>query len=366
MKRKQSSPEIINPEETAILIAAWRKLTKLPIGPLDRLQTREFRSLVGAIGRLREEKVMSDRELIGAYLLYDWQLHRAQGLSLITEIPTPPRRVLEIGCGGAPFALAALERGATEVVGLDHNPDVLRVATEICGKLGHPISLRQYDCRSLNFPVEGKWDLIILGYSLYEISTNPVSYIQALLSKLSDNGFILIVEPSEQAHNKKFLALRDALSGAGVPIQAPCLWKGICPALRHGSSACYAQRPFEKPPLVKEIQRALQINLSSLKMSYLLLSKTPKPALERELYRVVSPPVETFKGERFFLCGNKGQRTLGSSLKEHPKHSKAFTFLKRGDVISVENGIERRDDLEVGMETVVRLEAPCDKPAPDV
>jgi SAM-dependent methyltransferase len=363
MKRKPSSPNF--EELTPILIATWRKLLKLPIGPLDHLQTREFRSLVAAVQRLHEEKSLIERELLGAYILYDWVLHYAQGLSLFGELPILPRRVLDIGCGGAPFAVAALQSGATDALGVDFNALALKIAGELCGKFGYPLTLREADC-SHTLPITDKWDLIILGYSLFEIAHNPEAYIERLLPHLSDQGYILIVEPSQFEENRRFLALRDKLVERNIPIQAPCIWKGACPALKHPKSNCYAQRPIELPYLQKEVQRSAGIHLGSLKMSYLILRNTPLPELTKPLYRIVSPPVKTLHGERFFLCGNEGQKTLGTSLKEHPKHSRAFHYLRRGDLISVEKATERKNDLEITEETFVNLNAPCDKPLPEV
>lgn len=363
MKKKRSSPNF--EELIPILIATWRKLLKLPIGPLDHLQTREFRSLVSAVQRLRKENSLIEKELLGAYILYDWVLHYAQGLSLIGELPHLPRRVLEIGCGGAPFAVAALQSGATDALGLDSNALALKIAGELCGKFGYPLTLRAADC-SHTLPITGKWDLIILGYSLFEIAPHPEAYIDRLLPHLSDQGYILIVEPSQFEENRRFLVLRDRLVENKIPIQAPCIWKGACPALKHPTSTCYAQRPVELPYLQKEIQRAARINLGSLKMSYLILRTTPLPEPTKSIYRVVSPPVETLHGERFFLCGNQGYKTLGTSLKQHPKHSRAFEYLKRGDLISIEHATERKSDLEIVEETLVTLNAPCDKPLPEL
>ena len=54
------------------------------------------------------------------------------------------------------------------------------------------------------------------------------------------------------------------------------MYQAECPMLEVANGTCYAQREFEKTFLIKEIQRAGQINLSSLKMSYLLI-KHPRP-----------------------------------------------------------------------------------------
>jgi len=371
MKTKRTPIPSANFEELIpLLIDMWRKLHKLSPGPKDVLQTREFRSLVEAVLRLQKENDYSDKELLGAYLLYDWILHYAQGLSLIGELPSRPKKVLDLCSGAAPFALAAMCYGAQEVIAIDDNLDTLRVGAEICGKMGYPITLRKHDCRKLPLPDGGKWDLMILGYALFDLFPRKEEqklYIQSLLKHLSEDGHLLLVDSSHVDKNRRLLSLRDALVEEGAVIQAPCIWKGKCPSLEHSSSVCFAMRPFEKPPLIKEIQRATQINLNSLKMSYLIL-KSPQaswPTLpEKRLYRIVSPPIETYVGTRFFLCGTDGKKSLGSRLNEHPKESRAYEFLRRGDLISITNPIEINEDLEITNETHLHLEAPVGKPLP--
>jgi hypothetical protein len=373
MKTKRLPPATPNFEELIpLLFKTWRKWLDLPVGPLDRLQTREFQSVIEALGHFHQEKDYSNKEQIGAYLLYDWILHYVQGLSLLQELPSMPRKVLDLCSGACPFALAALRSGASDVFALDERAELLKLGTEILGKFGYPLSVRQHNCKDLKFPTpQQPWDLIILGYGLFELFQDPASqksYIQSLLHKLSPEGHLLIVEPSEQKENRRFLALRDLLAENGVSIYAPCIWKGACPALQHGSTVCFAQRPFDKPPIIKDIQRASSIQLSSVKMSYLILKSANCPAQSlpsKPLYRVVSPPIETFRGERLFLCGTEGRKTLGSKLKQHPKHSRAFEYLKRGDLLSVQDATCVRDDLEITDRTVVELIAPCGKPVPE-
>jgi len=369
MKKKLAD---LQPKWDAIfpmLIARRRKLLKLPAGPVDRLQTREFQALIEDLSNYRSSKDLSSREALSAYLLYDWPLRYAEGLSLLKELPKVPARVLEVGAKGAPFSLAALQHGAIEALAVDENELALTCGADLCGHLGYPISIRTCDPSSLRgLPSEGKWDLIVLPYSLFVFFgslSERVAYIKKLLPLLSEEGHLLIVESSASEVNSEFLAIRDAIADLSLPILAPCLWKGSCPARKHGSSPCFAQRPLEnKPFMIKEIQRASKINLNSLKMSYLILSspEAPPRILPDNLFRVISPPVNTFKGERFFLCGVKGKRTLGTGLKEHPKQSKAFEYLKRGDVIAIENASELDGDLRVTEATSLTLKAPCDKP----
>jgi hypothetical protein len=364
-------PPIPQPEWDTIFplaIARWRKLMKLPAGPEDRLQTREFQSLIKDLKVYLETKDISTKESLGAHLLYLWPLHYAEALSLLKELPSPPTRALELGATCASFSLAALRYGAKEALAIGEDERALAYGADLCGHIGYPITIRTGNSKNLlELPITGTWDLIVLPYSLFALfksSEEQLSYIQKLLLLLSSSGHLLIVESSAPEVNRSFLQLRDLIAEKGIKISAPCLWKGPCPALKHGSSPCFAQRPFDKPPMIKEIQRAAQINLSSLKMSYLLLPSLDAPirSLPDTLYRIVSPPVDTFRGKRLFLCGVKGKKTLGTTLKEPPKEAKAFSYLKRGDVIAIENALELEQDLQVGINTKLQLYAPCDKP----
>jgi SAM-dependent methyltransferase len=368
-----------------LLIGVWRRFHKLA-GPADVLQTREFRSVVAAVEVLQKgletgqeligQDYFSEPDLLSAYVLYQWVIHYQQGMSLIGELPHAPRRVLDIGSGPGSFAFAALRHGAQEAIALDRNLKALTLASQICGRYGMPLSIRQHNCQNARFPVEGKFDLIIVGHALEELFPESKKdwiqhqniWIDQVLNLLTPDGCLLLVGDSQWNANKRYLTLRDTLVKEGIAVQAPCVWRGACPALQTQNSPCYAQRAFEKPYLIKQIQRAAQINLSSLKMSYLLV-KSPEaqwPELpEHPLYRVISPPVEVDRSKRFYLCGTDGKKTINSELSEHPPESRAFEYLKRGELISIENAIERQNRFEINAETKVRIEAALGKPLPE-
>lgn len=368
-----------------LLIGVWRRFQK-ESGPPDVLQTREFRGVVAAIEQLRNglendksligQDYFSKRELLAAYLLYQWVIHYQQGISLINELPRTPRRVLDICSGPAPFSFAALKQGASEVTAIDQNQTALELGAEICGRYGLPLGVRKWKGPDTTLPDTGHYDLIILGHCLEELFPSNQSnaeskqrqFVKGLLNRLSPNGFLLLVESSLQDVNQRMLRMRDALVAEGVPVQAPCVWRGACPALQTANSPCYAQREFEKPYLVKEIQRAASINLGSLKMTYLIL-RSPKsswPHLpEKNLYRIISPPVESHHGTRYYLCGTDGKKNLGSHLTQHPHESRAFEYLRRGELISIEGALEKPHSLDVIEGTKLSVEAACGKPLPE-
>lgn len=367
-----------------ILINAWRRFTKLS-GPPDKLQTREFRSVAASIKILQEgsldgksligQDYFNKPELLGAYLLYHWAVHYQEGLSLIGELPAAPKRVLDICSGPGAYALAALRHGANEVIATDWNATALQLGAEVCGRYGYPLTVRPWNCMKGRCPVEGHFDLIIVAHALSELFPNTKAhweeeqqlFIKSLLARLSPDGYLLLVENSFLEGNRRILQLRDLSVKEGVPVQAPCVWKGECPALKTPNSPCYAQRAFEKPFLIKELQRAASINLSSLKMSYLILRHPSAgwPQLpDRPLYRIISPPVDSFQGKRFYLCGTDGKKQLSSHLEEHPAESRAFEFLKRGELISLTNALEKQNALDIIEGTSVQVEAPLGKPLP--
>lgn len=381
--RKKITPDLEN--IMPILIGAWRRMLKIG-GPADVLQTREFRDVVAAVKVLQEKSdkgqsllgqdYFKNPELLGAYLLYDWVLHYQQGLSLLGELPETPKRVLDMCSGAAPFAFAALRHGSQEVIATDQNAAALQLGAEVCGRYGLPLTVRQWNCLRQPLPLEGNFDLIILGHCLEDLFPPSVKgwmeaqneFIKKLFNRLTPNGHLLIVDSSQNEINRRVLMLRDSMVEAGVPVQAPCVWRGECVALK-ANSQCYAQRELEKPRLIKDIQRSAEINLNSLKMSYIIfrnpIAGWPEIG-EGPLYRVISPPIETFSGKRFYLCGiPDGKKQLGSHIEQHPLESRAFAYLKRGELISISGALEKQNALDIVQGTTIRVVAPCGKPLPN-
>lgn len=369
-----------------LLINLWRRFHK-ESGPADALQTREFRRVVEAVKILQAKNdgkesligkdYFANRELLSSYVLYQWMIHYQEGMSLLGEIPQGSKRVLDVCSGPAAFAFAALRHGAREVYAVDRNVAALEFGAEICGRYGMPLTVRKWDCTKGPIPIDGNFDLIIVGHSLEELFPTTMKdwhkkrlhFVEYLLKRVDENGFLLLVEGSFPEENQRLLMLREALISQGFAIQAPCVWKGECPALKTPNSPCYAQRDMEKSYLLKEIQRAASIKLGSLKMSYLLVRgpNAAWPSLpEKKLYRVVSPPIESYQGKRFYLCGTDGKKSLTSHMKSHPVESRAFEYLRRGELISVSDTLESQFSYDLIEGSSLKIEAACGKPLPDV
>lgn len=380
MKRKkvpQHDLEVIMP----LLIEQWRRFRGIP-GPKELLQTREFRGVVKAVCELQEyqfnpanqhQDYFASDEHLGAYLLYHWVIHYQEALSLINELPKPPKRVLDLCSGPAPYAFAALRHGATDVTAVDQNLNALKLGAEFCGRYGHTLTIRRWDCLHGSCPVEGKFDLIVVAHSLTELFPNlkkgwkdeEDAFIRSLLARLTPDGYLLLVDSSLISHNQRILSIRERFVQQGIPVQAPCVWRGNCPALHTKNNPCYAQREFEKPHLISEIQRGAKIFLSSLKMSYIIFRHPDAgwPLLpEGKYHRVTSPPLETHLGKSFYLCGTEGKKRLSSNLATLPQTARSFEYLKRGELLSLHNAAENGRDFILNPESEIRIEAACGKP----
>jgi hypothetical protein len=82
----------------------------------------------------------------------------------------------------------------------------------------------------------------------------------------------------------------------------------------------------------------------------------------QSLYRVISPPVKSFRGNRYYLCGTDGKKNLGSHLNAHPPESRAFEYLKRGELISIKDPLEKNQAIDIIRGTHLSIEAACGKP----
>lgn len=395
-QRRKKHPVVDGDELTRHAIVTFRRISKLS-GPGDRLQTREFRTACEAIrnidtwietalGNSPENTTKEHLELLDTrysrhaimnYLLYFWPLHVYEAISLISELPISPEKVLDIASGAGSYAMGALLHGASEVTLFDQSELFLEAAGDLIGRWGYPIKVQRGLWPKKPLP-EGPFDLVIIGHAIYEMSNGSydiaLNLVENALSRLSEKGYLLITTSSEEKVNRWFLELRDKIREKGYEIQAPCIWQGMCPAKKHQSSPCYAQRKWEKPYLLKEIQRGSGIFLNSLKMSYLII-RSPKMAKRSltttPLYRVISPPIDMLGEKRYFLCGTEGKKHIGCR-KGHigndtplPKELRAFQFLDRGSLITFSHTLEKNEAVDLVLDSSITLVAPCDRPVPE-
>jgi SAM-dependent methyltransferase len=374
---------------------------------VERLSTglTRDRALAGA-------RYMDEDRLLGAYLLFYWPVSYLQARGVLSELPRPPKRVLDLGSGPGPMAFAALDAGAAEAVAADRSPRALDAARALAAAAGEPLATRRWDPAKGDLPAAaaagGTFDAVILGHVVNELFAGDVEKRTALLEQaaalLAPGGSLVVVEPALRDTSRALLRVRDRLVERGWAIRAPCLFAGACPALRKESDWCHAERPVEPPPLVAAIAKEAGLRREAVKMSYLVVaardaatatsdprglrprpageapeaSTTPRPAggarepapFGRELpagaasrrepprvFRIVSEPLPSKGRLRYMACGPEGRLGLALQEKHVGPANAGFEGLLRGDVVAVEGAEPSGEGLKLGPDSKVRVVA---------
>ena len=370
----------------ARLVACWRRLrgsaastASPPTAPLA-LTAEERRDIVAGAQRLsrgltRERELagaryFDDPQLLGAYLLLYWPVSYGQLSSVLREVGGARGRVLDVGSGPGPLALAALDAGAARALAIDRSQAALAAARTLAEGAGAPLVTAHWE-PAQPLP-DGPFDLVLAGHVLNELYGDDVaargSLVEAMLARLAPGGLVVLLEPALRETSRALLMLRDRLVAAGATVRAPCLYRGGCPALVRQGDWCHAERAWAPPPIVDELARAAKLHRESLKMSYLVLQApgAPWPSLpEGRLFRIVSEPLPQKGQHRFVGCGPEGRVPLVLPHKHLRDHNRRFTELARGDVVRIDRLTARGDGLRLDDQSQVERVAVADEPIPE-
>jgi ribosomal protein RSM22 (predicted rRNA methylase) len=321
------------------LSEAEQRTIAMNIRTLSRGLTRE-RELVGT-------SYLEDPGLLGAYLLYFWPVSYAQNSSVLSSLRLPVQRALDLGGGPGPSAMALFDAGAKEVVSCDQTQKALRVAQSIAKRLRRPLVTLPWKAGE---PLpKGKFDCILLSHVLNELMAGRedrlrlrADFLKSLMGSLSEDGFILLIEPALLSTSRETLELKGMAEEAGFEVLSPCFFRGPCPALERPEGTCHAEYPWTPPPLITRLAHAARIGRESLKETYLVLGRK-KPA-DEGLYRVVSDPMLSKSGRiRYLVCSPEGRVSLSAPKDASAPWARSFMGLKRWEVIRF-SGAEKREN----------------------
>jgi SAM-dependent methyltransferase len=234
-----------------LLLAAWRQLRgsrsspgEGPDAPLSQDEKRDVLAGVTKLSRgltrereLAGARYFEDPQLLGAYLLLYWPVSYGQAQALLPEIGGPLGRVLDVGSGPGPLALAALDHGAGATTAIDRSPAALDVGKALAKARGVTLATERWQPAD---PIPGgPFDTILVGHLLNELFGDDidrrVKLLQALLARLTPGGCLVVIEPALRETSRALLSVRDRLVAGGATVRAPCLFRGDCPALARES-----------------------------------------------------------------------------------------------------------------------------------
>lgn len=166
---------------------------------------------------------------------------------------------------------------------------------------------------------EERWHIVLASFSLGEAffgegAEAMRNWVKVALSRLDEDGFLLIAEPALRETSERVERLRDLLAAEGMGyIWAPCPHHHRCPLLADGRFWCHEVRRWKTPESLAFLNRHLFRSVQELKFSFVMVGRRPAPVVSREtgsphLMRLVSP-ISRMKGRYLWSgCTADGER----------------------------------------------------------
>jgi hypothetical protein len=241
--------------------------------------------------------------------------------------------LLDWGCGSG-IASRTVQAHYGEAVGsefyfFDRSSQAMTYAAEQMKKQSPTVITRTINAPTENAPAP---TTILLSHILTELDEAALAMC---LKTVRTAQTIIWVEPGAKEVSRRLSRVRDALIDDFTPI-APCVARGQCPVLAAGQEHDWCH--FFAPPPAEAFTtgawaafaRTLGIDLRSLPVSYLVLSRQPPPSPPHTsadlppAHRVLGTP-RFYKGyARIFSCDGAVAREQRFSKRQNPALFKAW------------------------------------------
>lgn len=263
-----------------------------------------------AVGRTLSSPITSIQSAQG-YALYYTPINAAKVVHLIPKLSLPQRelRVLDLGCGPGTAGLALLASldQSIHLTCVETSAPMRTVAEKLLATFRGRGTLRSLSILpALPSPTTEPFDLIIAANVLAELNTAQGEETALALSRrLSDDGHLLIIEPGQQLHTRRLMALRDALLRSDEELAPifPCLRRDGCPMLRGSESDwCHGMIEWAQPRLNAHLDDLLSFNKHRIKYAAMVFQRG---GVLSDGVRVLTPPTKSRLGVEALVCGKE-------------------------------------------------------------
>jgi ribosomal protein RSM22 (predicted rRNA methylase) len=253
--------------------------------------------------------------------------------AVATAMPSfEPATQLDLACGSGAALLAAravwptLALGSGGQVGLDRDPEMLRLAADLTGLPDEMLRRVELGAsRSGRDPLGLSADLVTASYSCGELAPADADALVDVAWAATEptGGVLLLVEPGTPSGAERIRRWRSRLLAAGGHAIAPCPHDGLCPMGERPTDWCHFSARVARSALHRRLKGG-SAPYEDEPYSYVALSRLA-PA-SRPAGRVVRHPWRAKGRVELTTCDASGaitERTVTRSDADYPVASRA-------------------------------------------
>ena len=134
----------------------------------------------------------------------------------VAHLAPGANRVIDVGCG-AGYLLVDLQRRGFECLGIDFNPDLVRVANERFG-----VPARVDDVRNLA-AIGARFDVALLSHVLEHVD-DPIGLLRHIRQIMNPGGFLVIEIPNRNSYSVGQSLRKGTCAGGDYPPHHITFW----------------------------------------------------------------------------------------------------------------------------------------------
>ncbi|MEY4700323.1 MAG: hypothetical protein RL326_510 [Pseudomonadota bacterium] len=257
-----------------------------------------------------------------AYALYYSTINAAKILHLapLLQFERPEISILDVGCGPGTATLSLLHslEKRLRVTCVESSAPMRELAKRLISAWNINGNLGDVTMRSTAQGNHQTYDLIVAANVLAELDqSESQSTLDHLARSVAPNGYLLLMEPGQQQHTRRLMALRDQVINNHPELTPifPCPRSGDCPMLRASTTDwCHDDIEWRQPPLSTQLDQLLDFNKHRIKYAAFVFQRG---GMSRAGLRILTPPKKTRLGTEALVCADSfyGRTTVRKSAR---------------------------------------------------
>jgi ribosomal protein RSM22 (predicted rRNA methylase) len=283
-----------------------------------------------------------------AYALYYTPINAAKVLHLLPLLSGLKREVsvLDVGSGPGTVGLALLAGLSRDfkMTCVEQSKYMRDLAERLISGFTGEGSLKTLTMVSELDNGGQKFDVVVAANLLAELSEEDAQeLIDRIGDRVAEGGYLVIVEPGQQAHTRRLMSLRDRILATKAELvpRFPCLRRDSCPMLTASRTDwCHGAIEWRQPRLHAQLDDLLAFNKHRIKYAAFIFQRGGSLGAG---VRVITQPERTRLGVEATICGDeiygivrvrKGQRSQGTrAFEKASAHDRLiFSEMKLGDI----------------------------------